>query len=150
MRPRSLLGPVRIALVLLGLLVVVGAVQSLVTMPEPPPGGDGFPAGLAIGVLLLVATAGLTLVAGGLAIPAPADSPGGSVLRFGRGQHRLVLSGAVLLAGGLVGSVVLLLVTNDIGVALGVWSALTGLGLVAVVAALCWRLVEGVLALVER
>lgn len=150
MRPRSLLGPLRIFLVLVGLAVVVGAVLSLATMPEPPPGSDGFPAGLAYGFLFVAATAGLAVVAGGLAIPAPADSPGGSMLRFRRAQRLLAATGLVLLVGSLVLGLGVLLLTNAIVVALAVWFGLGGLGLVAVVAALSWRLVEVALAWAGR
>lgn len=149
MRLRSLLGPLRIALVVAGLTVVAGAVNQLVAM-EPPPGGDGVPAGIAIGFAFVVGTAGLVLVAGGLAIRAPADSPGGSLLRFGRWQHRLVLGGFSLLTGSLLVGFAFLLLANDVTTALSAWLLLGTLGLVAVVAAVCWRLAEGVLALARR
>lgn len=149
MRPRSLLGPVRIVLVVAGLLVVAGAVRELAAIPEPPPGSHAPPVGIVVGFLLLAGTAGLALAAGGLAIPAPAGSPGGGLLRFGRGQRRLVVAGLVLLVCGLAGSVAVLFLANAITAALGLWFALTGLGVVAVVAALCWRLVEFVTALAD-
>lgn len=91
MTVRSALGSLQLPIALGGALVLVWAVVQLATLPEPQAGSDGFPQGLAVLFLYVLAWAGFTASAVGFAIPPGA----GYGIRFTVRQRRLFAVAAV-------------------------------------------------------
>jgi hypothetical protein len=136
---RSVLGSLQLPVAGLGVLLVVRSVVELQTLPQSPPGSDGFVEGLAVLFLFVIAWVGLVLVAVGLAIP-PGDGVG---VRFTRWQRRLFVAAA----GLAVASVVLPLVLWSVVLASGlspstvvlVWFGLMAAAVIALVGGVGWR-----------
>ncbi|MFB6123012.1 MAG: hypothetical protein ABEJ78_06105 [Haloferacaceae archaeon] len=138
---------VRAVLVGGGALVSAGAVYALATVPQPPPGSDGFATGMAyiVGSVVLVLALGAT----GLGVALPSMLGADDAAGFGPSQ-RLVLkgAGACFLGGLLVGVVVAAVVGFQFGLLAWFLAILLGVGGVGV--ALAWRLVEVVVGRVRR
>ncbi|MFW5935586.1 MAG: hypothetical protein ACOCQL_07025 [Halolamina sp.] len=78
MSPKPYLGPLRVGLLTVGVLVFGYGVYVGATIPEPPPNSDGVPTGFAVVYVLLVQSAGALVAQVGYALP-----PGGGRFRFG-------------------------------------------------------------------
>ena len=102
MSSKRFLGPVRGALLLAGGGALCWTVYFGATLPEPPPGGDGVPAGFAVILALIVQAAGALAVQVGYALPA-----GTGQFRFGpladrSAVHRSAAATVVFVAAALV------------------------------------------------
>lgn len=132
-------GALRALLVVGGLLLVFAGVALWLSIPPPPPGSDGFPAGLAYGFGLLVIAAGFGLAGLGLLVGS------GESRVFSDSQNRVLrASGGLVLASFVIG-IALFFGLNRLMLALDVWAGLLGLGILGVVATLLWRAGEAVL-----
>jgi len=138
---------VRFALAAVGAILAVGAVVALLRVPPPPPGSDGFPAGMAFLFGGLVFILGLGTTALGLALPSVLGTD--DVLGFGRTQRLLLQAAGFCLVGGLFGGVG---GAFALGFGIGVLVFLAGvlLSVVPVSIALAWRLGEVVYSALGR
>lgn len=127
-----------------GLLVVAQAIHELRTIPEPPPGSDGFVGGLAVFFLGLFALGGFVIAALGFAIP-PGDGFG---IRFDPWQRRLFVAAALAAVASilapLVGWSVLVALGLGPGAVVFVWFGLAAVAVLAFAVALGWRIAQAV------
>lgn len=142
----SRLAPLQIPVALLGVLLIAWAATSLVSLPPPPPEGDGLPGGLAMISLYVVLWAGLIVLAVGLAVPG-----GGRWARtVSRGQRRLfLLSAAAAVASAILpfvatGVLLTLLRPDAIWLALLAWLIPAAVAVLALVGGLGWRALDAV------
>lgn len=127
-----------------GLLGVALAVSQFLTLPPPPPDGDGFVEGLAVFFLYVIGFAGFVIAALGFAIP-PGDHVG---IRFNRWQRRLLVGAAVCALGSVVAPLaawpVLASTSLGVDVVFGAWIGLSVVAVLALVGGLGWRAGEAV------
>jgi hypothetical protein len=118
--------------VILGLVLVVGAVHALVTLPPPPPSGRDIPGGFAIIFLSLAVVAGVFLAVVGVVT-------GGDEDPVFHGHQRTVLRVLGYFLGGSLLVGVGAALTVDVLLAVAVPGVAALLALPVVLGVICWR-----------
>lgn len=136
MNVRALLGSLQLPVAVLGAGLVVVSIGGISTMPSPPPGSEGFAAGLALLFLYFLGWVGFLVLSFGLAIP-PGDGYGIGFNRYQRGLFVLAgVAGLTSAIGPFVAFGLLFSHPSLIGIA---WLVIMGVAVLALTAGLLWR-----------
>jgi len=138
---RSILGSLQLPIAGLGGLLLVLSLSSLVSMPAPPPGSDGFVGGLATPVLYVLAWVGFLGLSLWLSIPVGS----GFGIAFTRGHRGLFLLAARAALLSAFGPFVLfgLIYSNPSLMGLA-WLVCMGVAVLAFFVAVLWRITNAI------
>jgi len=106
---RTALGAVRALLVAAGVVVAVATVYSVVSMPAPPPGSEGFAQGMAYVFGTAIVVFAISAAALGMALPSLLGTD--DALGFSYWQRRSLQAAGGLVVAGFAGGLVVALAT---------------------------------------